>query len=218
MSLLLVAFVLAACGSSTPSSDRPSDGSSGTPTMNPPASDVPTAAVTPEPGTPGASGTPSVAPSGSPTEGASPDPSAVADGCSGTEANRAFFAQAATAMDWSVYCAVLPDGWFLEAGSYRLADGGQLEVSYRGPDDAHVAVVEGNVCADVAGDVERCAPRDAVLGQASLGDRVGDLGRLSNGLVLDVDRGATPSWRVTGLGLDQDAFAALCAGFVRVGD
>lgn len=120
-------------------------------------------------------------------------------------------------MTWSVYCAVLPDGWFVDAGAYRLANGGRLEVTYRGPGDAHVSMVEGNVCADLGPDIEVCAPRDAVIGEAAMGDLTGELGRLANGLVLDVERGANPSWRVTGLGLTEEAFRAICAAMLRVG-
>ena len=120
-------------------------------------------------------------------------------------------------MSWAVYCPVLPEGWFLESGTYQLADSGRLEATYRGPDGARIAVVEGNACADFGSDVERCAPRDAVIGPAAMGDRTAELGRLANGLVLDVDRGADPSWRVTGLGLTVDAFGAIGAGFLRVG-
>lgn len=117
-------------------------------------------------------------------------------------------------MAWPVYCAVLPDGWFLETGSYRLADGGRLEVTYRGPADVHVEIVEGNVCGGEDADV--CVPRDAVIGPSALGDREGELGRLANGLVLDLDRGATPSWRATGLGLSEEAFRAICTAFLVV--
>ena len=143
------------------------------------------------------------APSGSPSAA-----------CSGSDANREFFRQAAASMDWSVYCASLPDGWFLESGTYRLADGGRLEVTYRGPGDAHLAIVEGFACA--GSEVDACAPRDALTGPARLGDRDGELGRLANGLVLDLDRGRSPSWRVTGLGLSEEAFRDLCAALVIV--
>ena len=118
-------------------------------------------------------------------------------------------------MAWPVYCAVLPDGWFLESGAYRLADGGRLEATYRGPGDAHLAIVEGNTCAGA--DADACAPRDALIGPAAFGDREGELGRLANGLVLYLDRGAAPSWRVTGLGLSEPAFRELCAALVLVG-
>ena len=118
-------------------------------------------------------------------------------------------------MAWPVYCAVLEDGWFLEGGRYELADGGYLEVTYRGPGDAQVAIVQGTICGGGT-DVETCAPRDALIGPAPFADREGELGRLSNGLVLDVDRGATPSWRATGLGLTEDAFRTLGANLVLV--
>ncbi len=119
-------------------------------------------------------------------------------------------------MAWPVYCAVLPDGWFLETGTYRLANGGRLDVTYRGPGDAHVAMSEGNVCDSVGTDVDVCAPRDTVIGPIALGDKTGELGRLANGLVLDVDRGANPSWRVTGLGISEADFVAWCAALLRV--
>lgn len=156
---------------------------------------------------------PSGDPSASPTSDApTATPGDPAAACSGSEANREFFRDAAAAMAWPVYCAVLPEGWFIEAGKYRLADGGRLDVTYRGPGDAHLSLVEGNICAGT--EVEVCAPRDAVIGPATFGDRDGELGRLANGLVLDVDRGATPSWRATGLGLSEEEFQAICAAFV----
>ena len=143
----------------------------------------------------------------------SPGPNHIA--CSGNDQNREFFKDAAAVMAWPVYCAVLDDGWYLEDGRYELADGGYLEVTYRGPGDAHVAIVQGTVCAGGT-DVETCAPRDALIGPAEFGDREAELGRLANGLVLDVDRGATPSWRATGLGLTEDAFRMLGADLVLV--
>jgi hypothetical protein len=145
---------------------------------------------------------------------ASSPPGVPSDACSESDANRVFFRQAAASMAWSVYCAALGDGWFVDAGSFHLADGGRLEVTYRGPDGSRFALVEGNVCDGE--DVETCAPRDAVIAPATFGDRDGTLGRLANGLVLDVDRGANPSWRATGLGLAEEAFRAICAGLIAV--
>ena len=77
------------------------------------------------------------APSGEPgTTGSPTDGPTAGTLCTGSESNGAFFTQAAAGMAWSVYCAVLPDGWYLETGSYRLANEGHLEVTYRGPGDA----------------------------------------------------------------------------------
>ena len=120
-------------------------------------------------------------------------------------------------MAWAVYCPVLPDRWYLENGSYQLGNGGILAATYRGPSQAHISIVEGNVCATFGSEVDLCVPRDLVIGPASIGDLKGELGRLGSGLVLDVDRGANPSWRVTGLGLSQGDFEAIAAAFARVG-
>lgn len=197
-------------------------GSTVTPTIGP-ASNVPTSppateAPTIGPASPGApTATPVTEPTPTPTgDGASPSPSDAASQCSGNADNRAFFAQAAIAMSWSVYCAVLPPGWHLDTGNYRLANGGHLDVIYVGPAGAQLAIAEGNVCDGLGTDVDVCAPRDSVIGPAAFGDMTGELGRLSNALVLDVERGANPSWRATGLGIADDQFVALCAALYHV--
>jgi hypothetical protein len=171
-------------------------------------------AVPPESTAPSAS--PESTPSASPTPGeTTPPPTPGEASCSGSNDNRAFFEQAASVMSWAVYCAVLPTGWYVETGSYRLAAGGHLEITYRGPSDAHLAMAEGNIC-DQTTDVDTCAPRDAVIGPAAFDDQAGELGRLSNGLVLDVNRGGDPSWRVTGIGLSEADFTAICAAMYHV--
>lgn len=202
--------LLAACQTgptSGPQGTPPPDASS-TALGSPAGSENPTATANENPGPTEGVG---ASPTADVPTGSSGAPSAS---CSGDEKNRGFFRQAAAAMTWPVYCAVLPDGWFLESGSYRLADGGRLEVTYRGPADVHVEIVEGNACG--GSDVNACAPRDAVIGPAAFADRTGELGRLANGLVLDVDRGATPSWRATGLGLTEEAFRVICTAFLAV--
>ena len=202
---MTIGAILAACsGGPSPALTTPGPGTSPTGSAVATSSDAPTG--TPAP-TETAGGTPT-------PELTGPPATTPAGACSGNDDNRDFFDDAAIAMSWAVYCAVLPDGWFLETGSYRLADGGILEVTYRGPADARLALVEGNLC-DGA-DVETCAPRDTVIGPASFGDRDGELGRFANSLVLDVDRGATPSWRATGLGLTEEGFRALGAALIRV--
>ncbi|MEO7665288.1 MAG: hypothetical protein ABIV26_09195, partial [Candidatus Limnocylindrales bacterium] len=67
------------------------------------------------------------------------------------------------------------------------------------------------------GSIDVCAPRDTVIGPAAFGDMAGELGRLSATLTLDVDRGASPSWRAIGAGIGEDAFRAITAAFVHVG-
>ena len=198
--MLAVLLVAACSGPVAPTVGPASPGAA-----SPAATDDPGSSSSPPP-TPADTALPSTA---------TPPPVAI-NGCSGSEENQSFFAEAAKAMSWPVYCAVLGDHWFLQDGTYRLANGGELEVSYNGPGDAHIAIVEGNVCDQVGSDINVCAPRDSVIGPAPFGDQTGELGRLSNGLVLDVDRGANPSWRVTGLGLSEADFRAICAAMLRV--
>ncbi|MCI0582155.1 MAG: hypothetical protein L0227_04530 [Chloroflexi bacterium] len=208
VAILAMATLVAACiGGESPTPEPSGPGTSPTGSAVATGSDAPTDPPSASPGpTATASGTPAPQPS---------DPLGTpAAGCSGSEENRAFFEQASVSMAWPVYCAALPDGWFLETGSFRLASGGYLEVTYRGPGDVRLLIVEGNVCE--GSDVETCAPRDAVVGPAAFGDREGELGRLGNSLVLDVDRGATPTWRATGLGLSEDAFRGLGAALIQV--
>lgn len=211
LSAIAVVTLLAACqaGPSSGPADTARPGTSAAATGAPAGSAEPT-------GTSNGSATPTNGPAASPTATLpTSSPGAPSSVCTGSDANREFFRQAAASMTWPVYCAELPDGWILTDGKYRLGDGGRLEVTYRGPGDAQLSIVEGNVCAGA--DVDVCAPRDAVIGPSPFGGRDGELARLANGLVLDVDRGATPSWRATGLGLSEDEFRAICAALVLAG-
>ena len=208
--MIVGAGILAACQAG------PTSGPSATPAPvgSPVASGSPGGSSEPSGPVPG-SPTPTTDPGGTGTPGGTDNPSgAPSAACSGNDANREFFRQAAASMGWPVYCAALPDGWFLETGTYRLADGGRLEATYRGPGDVHLAIAEGNICE--GSDVDACAPRDVFIGPSAFGNRQGELGRLANGLVLDVDRGGNPSWRVTGVGLSEEDFRAICAALVNV--
>ena len=87
---------------------------------------------------------PSEEPTAEPTDEASPS-AGPASACSGTAENKDFYAAAAAAVQWTVYCPVLPKGWFVVTGRYRLAGGGRLEISYRGPSGASFTLREGAV-------------------------------------------------------------------------
>jgi len=226
VAFVIVALVaLAACGDAPSSSPRPAatpgasvvagaSGSIATPGAAVPASETaapegtaaPEETATPETTeTPGPSQTPAA-----PTTGG-------ADGCSGSAENRDFFAAAAEAFTWDVYCAVLPDGWFLEAGTFRQADGGRLEVSYKGPGGARIEIAEGAWCTDGA---SACSPRDHEIGPGRFGDREGTLVTLgpdvADGFAVYVDPGAAPSWAISGTGMDQASFEAIAAALHRV--
>ncbi len=217
--VLALALSLAACGSSAPSSGASAVPESATPavaaTTEPPAGtegpaetdEVPTEGpvetepVETEP-------TESVDPSSSPD--ASEAPAAT---CSGIDAKPDFFRDAAAVMDWTVLCASLPKGWYVSAGSYRLANGGKLVIGYKGPGGATLALSEGAFCTDDSG----CVPAGTDGEDVPLGPLTGTLVRLdAGGFAIVVDRGSNPSWLLQSHGLDEATTLALGAALVEV--
>jgi hypothetical protein len=209
--LLLAALVVAACGgSAAPSSAPPGSPTAGTPVPTPvdsPAGPTDPSAPTAAPATPGAStpaaespgSTASADPGSTGDPEATPEPGA-AGACSGNDQNREFFAQTARAVSWQVYCAVLPAGWFVETGAYRLANGGKLEITYAGPNGARLTLSQGAFCPDASG----CVPSGSDAGDAAFGDRAGTLIEADGGRwAIVVDRGAPLSWLLATTGLDE---------------
>jgi hypothetical protein len=213
--IAIVLVVLVGCvpesrPTETPDSATPSS-SAASPTE---ASASPDASVSIEPSieplvtpTPSASASPPIAsPSGSVEPGA-------ADACSGSDQNRDFFRDAAKALDWTVYCAKLPSGWFVESGEYRRAGGGRLEISYKGPGGARFELHEGAFCSSADG----CVPSGIEVGEAQLGDQTGTLRATDvGGWALVVDGDGTISWLAIGSGMDENAFRGLAAAAVAV--
>ena len=116
-------------------------------------------------------------------------------------------------MDWTVYCPVLPDGWFVQSGQYRLADGGRLEIVYQGPDRAQITLDEGAFCTIPGG----CVPPGADVGPSTFGDRDGTLVALDDGSwAVALDREATLSWLLIVTGLDESAARTIAAQAVVV--
>jgi hypothetical protein len=165
----------------------------------PPASDVPAESASPAASESAAS----------PSAGAGP-----AAACSGTDKNREFFQSAAAAVKWTVYCAVLPTGWFVDSGTYRSSGGGWLQIAYKGPGAARLELREGAFCTTPDG----CVPAGTDAGSASLGDRSGTLVKLdSGGWAVVVDRGQPISWLAVGTGMDQATFQRLAGALATVG-
>jgi hypothetical protein len=187
-----------AAESTAPSADLPSDV---------PASDDPASA---DPG----SETPSPTPL--PPAAASPSTDVEqASDCTGTDENRTFYGSVAAAVDWTVYCPVLPSGWFVEAGEYRLAAGGRLKISYRGPGGARFVLEEGAWCSDGSG----CVPAGSEVGTTAFGDRQGTLIQTPGGdFAVIVDAGSAISWLLTGDGLDEATVKTFGAALIAVGD
>jgi hypothetical protein len=167
--------------------------------------------------------TPSSTPEPTPTQSAEPsDPSpsastgpGAAAACSGSDNNRLFFEKAAAVLDWTVYCAVLPSGWFVQGGDYTRGGGGRLEIVYRGPGAARLELHEGAFCTDPAD----CVPTGPTVGDAAFGDKTGPLFATDEGgWALAVDQAETISWFAIGTGLDEEAFRALTAALAAVND
>lgn len=146
-------------------------------------------------------------PGGSPA----PPPSAApgSDGCSGNLDNRMFFEQVAGQVSWDVYCAVLPQGWFVY-GRFTLRDGGRIEITYKGPNGARFTLQEGIVCTSGA---SACAPHDRDLGPAAIGTHAGELFSLGSdgGFAVYVAAGGFPAWNAIGTSLDQATFSSFVA-------
>ena len=193
------------------SSSAPSVAPSPAPSQGPQPSSAPSTAPTQSAG-------PSPSDSGpSPTPGASagpgPSPSSAASVCSGAKDTPDFYQSFASSVNFPVYCAVLPAGWSLVAGTYRLANGGRIQIQFRRrSDNATFELDEGSFCADLSG----CVPSGSSAGSGSFGDLTGDLVQTSNGYALVVAKGEKPSWLATGSGLDRATFGALTAALVAI--
>lgn len=148
-----------------------------------------------------------------PTETPSSGPVGAAMDCTGTAENRTFYESVSVAVAWTVYCPVLPSGWYVDQGSYRLADGGRLVISYRGPGGAHITLSEGNWCTDGSG----CPPGGADAGTAAFGDRDGALLADGGRYVIVVDPGSPVSWQLVSDGLDEATVRAFGAALIAVG-
>jgi hypothetical protein len=208
--LTVVALVGCAPSSrATATPDEPTEApasSAAAPTFSaePSVPDDPSAEPTPSPSSPSSSVDPS--PSASAGSGA-------AAGCSGSDENRQFFEAAAGTLTWTVYCATLPAGWFVDAGEYRRAGGGRLEISYGGPGGARLELHEGAFCADGGG----CVPSGTESGDAPFGDKTGTLIATDDGgWAVVVDRGEAISWLAVGSGIDENAFRAITSALAAV--
>jgi hypothetical protein len=136
----------------------------------------------------------------------SPSPSNSASVCSGAKDTPDFYEAFAGSVSFPVYCAVLPGGWSLVSGQYRLANGGHITISFRRKaDSATFELDEGSLCSDGTG----CVPAGTASGSGPFGDLSGNLVQTSTGFALVVAKGEKPSWLAIGNGLDQAAFLAL---------
>jgi hypothetical protein len=207
LTVVLAAVLVAACNSGIAPTLTPTDSAapaSAAPTTEPTTSDEPTEPPASEETPSETAETPPPVDEPSASASSGPGPAAA---CSGNDKNRDFFVAAAAALNWPVYCAVLPAGWFVEAGEYRRAGGGRLEISYKGPGGARLELREGAFCTG-----EGCVQPGAEAGEAAFGDKTGKfVGLDDGGWVIDVDRSEPVSWLAVGHGMDEEAFRAIAA-------
>ena len=161
---------------------------------------------------PGESPTPGTTEAPSPTA-IPPSPGGAAAACTGNDENRSFYAGVAEAVAWDVYCPVLPAGWFVDTGSFRLANGGRLEIAYKGPGGARLELREGAYC---TGD-DDCIPDAPDAGPAAFGDRPARLLDVGDGRWLVVAEDGSIDWEVRSIALDRAAALAYAAALARVG-
>ncbi|MGH2464352.1 MAG: hypothetical protein ACRDGI_02735 [Candidatus Limnocylindrales bacterium] len=204
-------LVLSGCGLATPATPSPTVAAASQPPSSEPSAESsvgPSFAPSDEP-----SVSASIAPS--PTDAVepsptasdeSPSPSSSAAVCSGAKDTPDFYEAFAGSVSFPVYCAVLPAGWSLVSGQYRLANGGHITISFRRKaDSATFELDEGSFCGDSTG----CVPAGTASGSGPFGDLSGNLVQTSGGFALVVAKGEKPSWLAVGNGLDQAAFLAL---------
>lgn len=186
-----------------PPTARPTPVATPTPIPTPAPTDTPLAGSPTPTGTAKASATPTIGPKG------------PAGSCTGDTKHQAFLADAANNLTFQVYCAALPSGWILTAGNFTQPSGGVLNVSYKGPAGATVAIQEGAFC--ITGAIA-CSPHDKALGSAKFGDLPGSLDTLGPGpgFVIYVAAGTTRAYTAKGTGLTQAAFVSIVAAMVKV--
>lgn len=217
---LLIGLLVAACIPNTvapPASSSPAAAASAgsqveQPTASPETSLEAASEEPPASLAPAQTATPS--PAGSAASPSAGTGSAAA--CSGTDKNRTFFEDAAVAVSWTVYCAVLPAGWFVDSGQYRGSGGGRVEIAYKGPGDARFELHEGAFCSAADGCIPSGAGPDT--GEANFGDRGGLFLVLDGGgWAVVLDRGQPISWLAVGTGMNEATFRRLAGALAIVG-
>jgi hypothetical protein len=208
---LAIAIGLAACGGGPPTGPTAPQGSVA-PATEPGATPDPTPSPSGE--EPSPSDDPGAEPGETSTPGSTEAPTATATAstpggtaaaCSGNDENRAFFAGVAEAVAWDVYCPVLPAGWFVDTGSFRLAGGGRLEIDYKGPGGARLEIRQGTYCA---------GEDDCIPAAPDAGARLLDVG---DGRWLIVAEEGALNWEVRSIALDRATALAYAAAFAPVG-
>jgi hypothetical protein len=162
----------------------------------------------------GSTATPATTATKTPGVTVTPAASSDADACGGSPDNKSFFASAARAVKWAVYCYMLPSGWIVKTGTWVGDPGGQVSVTYKGPGGVSLELEEGAYCADGE---SVCQPKVKELGPTLYGDQMGTLYTLEPGYAVYVNEGTSPpSWAAASVTLDETTFVKLVAGLHKV--
>lgn len=174
-----------------------------------------TPAPTPTPAaTPPSEATTTPVPTAASTPAPTPTPSSPAAACTGTASNKAFYAQAAEDMNWTVYCAVLPSGWSITSGSSHNAPNGFLDVVYQ-HGSQEFDLYEGNLCALISG---FCAWKSVAVdqGPAAFDHLAAELYVGGPNFAIDVDYGTAHEYIAYGTGLSQSETVTYAAAIRAV--
>jgi hypothetical protein len=216
LATLLVAALVGACVGGSSATEAPSATGSAEPSPVVPIETVSPASGSPAPlpSDPAESEAPSDSP-GAESSGSPPpsDEPGSADACSGTDNNRDFYADAAHALAFDVYCPVLPRGWFVDEGEYQLRGGGLLQISYKGPAGAVLDLLERGPCQ--AGD--DCLPAGTQEGTAMFGNRSAELVAKEDGSLMVVAEAPDGQWWISGTRVDEASLTEIAADLVLVG-
>ena len=217
---LSLVFTAAACGGSATSSSAPPDET--LPLDTPPADQTDEPTTEPEPEESFPTEPPLVTSEPEPEESFPTEPPLItpapgsgipAAACSDNPDMQNFYAEVVGAMDWDVYCPVLPDGWHNEGGRWRSAGTGFLEIAYENRSGSRLELWEGSYCDQG----NACVFDGDDAGAVSFGDRAGTLLAGSDGSwAIVVDPGAPAAYTLIGRSIDEAAFRELAANMARV--
>jgi hypothetical protein len=135
--------------------------------------------------------------------------------CTGSAKQRQFLVDAASHLPFSVYCARLPVGWWMQTGQWDLQAGQWLIARYENSSGAVFELSEWNWCVTKPSE---CWPVGVPLGPAMFGNLDGGLVQVNTtpmyGIYVDPD--TTHSYAAIGKGFTRAGFVAVVAGLVRL--
>lgn len=181
-----------------------------------PATSTPLIVVSDTPnGSSSATASATVSATATPVPTALPSATAVpSTACTGSASNQAFWAEAASATKWDVYCAVLPAGWYTSDAFYEGTSSGTIHIILKVAGGPKVEIDEGSFCTT---DAATCSPHESLIGKSAFGDLLGDLDALSGGgFAIYVNPGTAKAYSIKGSGMSQDTFVAYAAALAKV--